>query len=185
MAAGHTESSSYYQHGANFLNTTIRVCVLEGHQAELASAGLPLSVCLRLQELGLSVSAAQCSTRQILGILLLALINQWQASRSWEIGEGGAERGGEYLPCQKLMFHLVLSPAQCSHNACSVTTSPHQPPSSPPPLATTVFPAPSELPNTAAPLHYQEYVLVKTEAFFFPSVILLARHRASKGYTNS
>ena len=42
----------------------IHVCVLEGHQAELASAELPLSVCLRLQELGLQMSAAQWSTRQ-------------------------------------------------------------------------------------------------------------------------
>ena len=42
----------------------IHVCVLEGHQAELASAGLPLLVCLRLQQLGLPMSAAQLSTRQ-------------------------------------------------------------------------------------------------------------------------
>ena len=45
----------------------IRVCVLEGHQAELASAGLPLSVCLRLQQLDLSMSAALWSTRQTNG----------------------------------------------------------------------------------------------------------------------
>ena len=45
----------------------ICVCVLEGHQAELASAGLPLSVCLRLQQLDLSMSAALWSTRQTNG----------------------------------------------------------------------------------------------------------------------
>ena len=40
---------------------------MEGHQAELASAGLPLSVCLRLQQLDLLMSAAQWSTRQTNG----------------------------------------------------------------------------------------------------------------------
>lgn len=35
-----------------------RVCVLEGHQTELASTGLLLLVCLRLQQLDLSMSAA-------------------------------------------------------------------------------------------------------------------------------
>ena len=39
----------------------IRVCILEGHQAELASAGLPFSVCLRLQEFGLSMPWQQPS----------------------------------------------------------------------------------------------------------------------------
>ena len=45
----------------------IRVCVLEGHQAELASAGLPLLVGLRLQQLDLSMSIAQWSIRQTNG----------------------------------------------------------------------------------------------------------------------
>jgi hypothetical protein len=48
----------------NMTSGKIRVCILDGHQAELASARLPFSVCLRLQELGLPMSAAQWSTRQ-------------------------------------------------------------------------------------------------------------------------
>jgi len=62
----------------------IRVCVLEGHQAELASAGLPLSVCLRLQQLDLSMSAALWSTR-LLSILLLAVFDmRWRQPKEVE-----------------------------------------------------------------------------------------------------
>ena len=45
----------------------IRVCVLEGHYVELADAGTPISVCLQMQQLELSLGKAQWSTRQTCG----------------------------------------------------------------------------------------------------------------------
>ena len=61
-------------------SSKIHVCVLEGHQAELASAGLPLSVCMRLQELGLPMSAAQWSTRQTITGFSVSFF--WPSSRA-------------------------------------------------------------------------------------------------------
>ena len=45
----------------------IRVCVLEGNYVELAEAGAPISVCLQMQQLKLSLGKVQWSTRQMCG----------------------------------------------------------------------------------------------------------------------
>ena len=135
----------------------IRVCILEGHQAELASAGLPFSVCLRLQELGLSMSAAQCSTRQTNTGFSVSIF--WPSSTN--------VRGGTIVDQQKprsrkrrrrkrkrepnartVSAVRDVSPAQDPQNPCSAAASPinaHQPSLSPPPLAATDS---SKLPST-------------------------------------
>ena len=135
----------------------IRVCILEGHQAELASAGLPFSVCLRLQELGLSMSAAQWSTRQTNTGFSVSIF--WPSSTN--------VRGGTIVDQQKprskkrrrrkrkkepnartVSAVRDVSPAQDPQNPYSAAASPinaHKPSLSPPPLAATDS---SKLPST-------------------------------------
>ena len=143
----------------------IRVCVLEGHQAELASAGLPLSVCLRLQELGLPMSAAQWSTRQTKTGFSVSFF--WPSSTNVKGGTMASQqrprnrrrrrrrRRAPSIPKTDVPSRACdLSPGQGSQNSCFATTSPinaHQPPSPP----TTVLSTPSEYPNitdSVAPL---------------------------------
>ena len=45
----------------------IRVAVLEGQYASLMDQGVPLSVCLHLQQLGLQLQQAQWTARHSLG----------------------------------------------------------------------------------------------------------------------
>jgi len=51
----------------------IRVGVLEGQLVELADAGVPFSICLHMQQLGLALEHAQWSTRQTSGGFSISL----------------------------------------------------------------------------------------------------------------
>ena len=44
--------------------TKIRVCVVDGLHADLAKTGVPLSICLLLQQEGLLMDSAQWSAKQ-------------------------------------------------------------------------------------------------------------------------
>ena len=136
----------------------IRVCILEGHQAELASAGLPLSVCLRLQELGLSMSAAQWSTRQTNSRFSVSIF--WPSSTNVRGGTTVGQqkprsrkrrrrkRKRAQLNASAVSVVRDVSPAQDPQNPRSAAASPinaHQPSLSPPPLAATDS---SKLPST-------------------------------------
>ena len=134
----------------------IRVCILEGHQAELASAGLPFSVCLRLQEFGLSMPAAQWSTRQTNTGFSVSIF--WPSSTNVSGGtivgqqkprsRKRRRRKRKREPIASAVSVVHVSPAQDPQNPCSAAASPinaHQPSLSPPPLAATDS---SKLPST-------------------------------------
>ena len=55
----------------------IRVAVLEGQYACLVDQGVPFSVCLRLQQLGLQLNQAQWTARNSLGGFFIAFV--WPA----------------------------------------------------------------------------------------------------------
>ena len=63
----------------------IRVCVLEGQLVELADAGVPFSICLHMQQLGLALEHAQWSTRQTSGGLSISLF--WPSSQASNVKE--------------------------------------------------------------------------------------------------
>ena len=51
----------------------IRVCVLEGNYVELAEAGVPIPVCLQMQQLELSLAVVyKTDVRGIFSVFLLA-----------------------------------------------------------------------------------------------------------------
>ena len=135
----------------------IRVCVLDGHQAELASAGLPFSVCLRLQELGLPMSAAQWSTRQTNSGFSVSFF--WPSTRGATTvtqlksrnrrrrrrrrKRVSALQNTDVLPAAK-----ALSPAQEHSQSPVPDTAPndaHQPSTISSPVATAVHHSPSQL----------------------------------------
>ena len=56
----------------------IRVCALEGQLVELADAGVPFSICLHMQQLGIALEHAQWSTGQTSGVFSVSLF--WPSS---------------------------------------------------------------------------------------------------------
>ena len=81
--------------------TRIRVAVLESHYASLLDIGVPFSVCLQLQELGLQLNDAQWTARNSTGGFSISFL--WPAlAKNQPVKKKSQMRSKrKHKPCKK------------------------------------------------------------------------------------
>ena len=92
----------------------IRVSVIEGYYVSLQEAGLPLSVCIQLQECKLSLSHAQWTARQTSSGFSVSLF--WPEQLGAQKAEKGVIQSAKKRRkrCKRKVDKTVLSQSPCS-----------------------------------------------------------------------
>ena len=101
----------------------IRVSVIEGYYVSLQEAGLPLSVCIQLQECKLSLSHAQWTARQTSSGFSVSLF--WPEQLGAQKAEKGVIQSAKKRRkrCKRKVNKTVLSQSPCSTAAWCLTAT--------------------------------------------------------------